>query len=487
MKILSKKCELKHVGDEFLAVAVFQGHNLPFPEITKFLRKDEFMGKPGQLFTMATMGRLDFKKLFLYGVGEEKDFELDTLRKFAGAATRYAHGIRASSFSIAVPDAKNTNADDAAVAITEGAMLASYKCTRFKSKQDDVFEVKQCTLVGTFHPDSIKHAETITNAQNYARAICELPPNMLTPHGLASYAKELAKECRLSVSVFEKDKLEKMGMNGIIAVGKGSANPPVLVTLEYNANKKNVPLYAIVGKGVTFDSGGISIKPSKGMQSMKYDKTGAVVALGIMKAAAELHMPIRLIAIMPIVENLPSGSAQKPSDIVKMYNGKTVEVLNTDAEGRIILGDALAYAAEKKPDGIIDLATLTGAMVVCLGSHGIGLFSNDDALARALEIAGKKTHERVWRFPLWKEYTEMIKGDFADIKNIGSENSEAGSITAACFLKEFVGETKWAHLDIAGVDNIETTHAYLEKGSTCTGVRLVIEALLHLTKKEDED
>jgi leucyl aminopeptidase len=238
-----------------------------------------------------------------------------------------------------------------------------------------------------------------------------------------------------------------------------------------------------VGKGVTFDSGGISIKPSSNMHEMKYDKTGAMNVLGVLKAASALKLPIRLIGIMPLVENMPSGTAQRPGDIVKAYNGKTIEVLNTDAEGRLILADALAYAAEQKPECIIDMATLTGAIVVCLGKHAIGLFSNDDKLSETLAAAGEDTHERVWRLPIWPEYSEMMKADFADIKNI-SEQGEAGSITGAVFLKEFVGECRWAHLDIAAVDYVKTPHPYLEKGASGIGVRLVAQALFGLVGKK---
>jgi leucyl aminopeptidase len=219
------------------------------------------------------------------------------------------------------------------------------------------------------------------------------------------------------------------------------------------------------------------------MQEMKYDKTGAVTAMGIIKAVSELGLPIRLIAAFAATENMPSGSAQKPGDIITAYGGKTIEVLNTDAEGRLILADTLAYIAEKKPKAMIDLATLTGAMIVCLGRTRIGLFSNDDHLAKVIYDAGERTFERVWRFPLDQEYKDMNKADFADIKNIGSETGDAGSITAACFLNEFTGDCKWAHLDIAGVDHIAAPHGYLEKGASGIGVRLVVDALTRLAKR----
>ncbi len=481
MEVFLKKCTLKEVSDEFLAIAVFQGSKLPFPEITKFLRTGEFEAKLDQTQVINTLGRFDFKKLFLYGLGEEKDFEPDYLRRFGGATTRFALSTKSNSFSIAIPEIKIVSADELGKLITEGVVLASYKCTKFKTKKEDFFEVKKCYIIGDVSSGTIKRASILANAQNYARSIAEQPPNLLPPQKLAEYAKELAKEKKLKINIFEKDELKKMGMKAILAVAQGSTNPPVLIKLEYNAGKKNLPHYILVGKGVMFDSGGISLKPSKGMQAMKYDKSGAVICLGVLKAAAELDLPLHLTALLPAVENLPSGSAQKPSDIITAYNGKSIEVLNTDAEGRLILADALAYAAEEKPEAIIDIATLTGAIIVCLGSHGIGLFTNNDGLAKMFESAGEKTHERVWRFPLWKEYGEMIKGDFADIKNIGSETGDAGSITAAKFLQEFVGEVKWAHLDIASVDNIEAPHPYLEKGSSGIGVRLISEALWELS------
>jgi len=246
------------------------------------------------------------------------------------------------------------------------------------------------------------------------------------------------------------------------------------VALDYNGAAK--PFCAIVGKGITFDSGGISIKPSAKMHEMKYDKSGALAALAAIKGAAELRLPIRLLAVMPLAENMPSGSAQKPGDIWKAYNGKTIEVLNTDAEGRLIL------AAKQKPEYIIDVATLTGAIIVALGRHAIGLFSNDDRLARIIEDAGKETFERTWLLPMWKEYGEMMKSEIADIKNI-SDTGEAGSITGAVFLKEFVDDIKWAHLDIAGVDLINAQHAYLEKGASGSGVRLLLQTLINLAKE----
>ncbi|MDD5339793.1 MAG: leucyl aminopeptidase [Candidatus ainarchaeum sp.] len=474
---LKKPREVKGI----LAVAVMQGQALPFPEVTRSVRKDEFEGKAGQLLAIDTHGKAAFRKLVLYGLGEKKEFKADCLRRFGGAAVRYAAQVKSPSVAVFV---LLKPARDTVRLACEGAILANYRPVKFKTKKDDYFEVKELDVVTNEQlGDVLKKAAIMANAQNYVRDINENPANIATPQLLADEARKLAKERKLDVAVFDKGDLKRLKMNAILAVNQGSALPPVFVVLEYNRGRKNLPLYAVVGKGITFDSGGISIKPSKGMQDMKYDKTGAVTAMGIIKAVSELGLPIRLMAAFAATENMPSGSAQKPGDIITAYNGKTIEVLNTDAEGRLILADTLAYVAEAKPRAIIDLATLTGAMIVCLGRNRAGLFTNDDHLAKVIYDSGEKTFERVWRMPLDSEYKEMNKADFGDIKNIGSETGDAGSITAACFLSEFIGDCRWAHIDIAGVDNIASSHGYLEKGASGIGVRLVTEALARLAKR----
>ena len=481
MQVTWKKIDPKDYTDEILAVALLQGEKLPFPEITKTIRKESFEGKTDQTYTLDTLGKFPFKKLFLFGWGDKKDFHTDLIRRFAGVAIRYAVKLKSDRIGLVLPSMSSANT---AQSLTEGAVLANYSCTKFKSKKEDVFEVKEAHILTKENvQDAVAHAAILANAQNYVRDINENPANIATPQMLAEEAKKLARQNGLGITVLEKSDLKKMKMNAILAVNQGSDVPPVLVVLEYNKHKKNLPLYAVVGKGITFDSGGISLKPAKGMQEMKYDKTGAVTVLGIAKAVSELQLPIRLIAAFAATENLPSGSAQKPGDIITAYNGKTIEVLNTDAEGRLILADTLAYVAEQKPEAIIDLATLTGAIIVSLGRHRIGCFSNDDKLANVLFAAGEETFERVWRMPLDQEYIEMNKGAFADISNIGSEKGEAGSITAAAFLREFIGDCKWAHLDIAGVDHIADSHGYLGKGASGIGVRLVTNALEKLAKK----
>jgi len=442
----------------------------------KGLGKDRFEGKAGQTYYTETLGNAKYAHLLVVGMGEKEKFILDNLRRAAGTSVRYAKNMKEKEIIVFVPSVPKTTAIQAAQAITEGAILSEYKFDEYKTERKDIFNLKTATIVSEHDvSEGVKLGQIYATAQNYARLLDEKPANIATPAMIAKEAQKLAKQNKLGLTIYNKKSIENMKLGGVLAVAQGSVQDPVLLKLEYNKGK-DYPLYCVVGKGITFDSGGISIKPSNGMHEMKYDKTGAINVLGIMKAISELGLKIRVIGLMPLCENTPSGSAQKPGDVITIRNGKTVEVLNTDAEGRLILADALSLAVEEKPKAIIDMATLTGAIVVCLGRHAAGLFSNDDQLAKTLEDAGTDTHERVWRLPVWLEYSEMMKSDIADLKNI-SETPEAGSITAAAFLKEFVGEVSWAHLDIAGVDMVKPPHPYMEKGATCIGVRLVTRTL----------
>jgi leucyl aminopeptidase len=435
--------------------------------------KINFEGKQGQTYCFDD-GR---RHVLVIGLGKKEDFRLDNLRQAGGLCTKYARKLKEMEFSVILD-----RDDKAAQAVTEGALLSAYAFDELKQKEDD-FELQKMHIVSSRNLSAaIAKGEIYANAQNYSRRLDETPANIATPMMLAKEAKKLAKKNGFSATVFDANAMKKMGMNCILAVAQGSSQPPALVKLEYNKGKK-YPLYCIVGKGITFDSGGISLKPPKNMHEMKYDKSGAMNVLGIFKAVSELKLPIRLLGLMPLTENTPGGNAQKPGDIVKAYNGKTVEVLNTDAEGRLVLADALSYGAKHKPEFMIDMATLTGAIIVSLGRHAIGMFTEDDKLAKLLEISGVETHERVWRQPLWPEYGEMMKSDVADLKNI-SETPEAGAVTAAAFLREFAGETRWVHLDIATVESVKWEHAYMCKGATAMGVRLVTRLLEKTANKK---
>ncbi len=484
MKVSLIKSGADSIKDDLLAFLVFEGGKIPkeAAPFVKDLSKKQFEGKESQTYHTSTLGNAKFKSILLVGLGKTKDFEKDILRRAAAEVVKRCHSMRMKTASIVLPNPEETEPKEAISAIAEGAILSAYKFRKYKTDENNDFKMKRLGIVTMEHAsekDALNRAIIMAEAQNYSRMIDEEPANIMTPSRIAEEAKKLSEETGLSLTVFDKKDLEKRKMNGILAVGMGSSEEPRLIILEHNKGRRKLPLYAVVGKGVTFDSGGISIKPSKNMHEMKYDKSGAITVLGIMKAAANLKLPIRLVGLMPCVENMPSQRAQRPGDIIKMYNGKTVEVLNTDAEGRLILADALAYAAKMKPKAVVDLATLTGAMVVALGSHAIGCFSNDDDLAGTLVDAGFCTHERVWRMPIWKEYGRMMESDFADLKNI-SGTGEAGSITAAMFLKNFTGDAKWAHLDIAGVGWLTRDHPYLSKGATGIGVRLVTESLSNM-------
>jgi leucyl aminopeptidase len=326
----------------------------------------------------------------------------------------------------------------------------------------------------------------VGRAQSYARTIANRPGNVINPSALAKEARDLARGLKtLRCTIFDEKKLRANKMGGILAVGSGSKNEPRLIALKYTPAKKakkGLPTIALVGKAVTFDSGGISIKPAQDMDQMKLDKTGGIAVLATMKALAELGLPVNVLGLIPSAENLPSGSSYRPGDIVTTYSGKTVEILNTDAEGRMILCDAIAYAAKQKYDVIVDIATLTGACMVALGAYKAGLMSNDDDLVERLEQAAEGSGENVWHMPSGDEYADDMKSKIADLKNSGGR--WGGACTAAAFLRQFAGDAKWAHLDIAGLDIFQKATEYTTQGGTGFGVRLLTTYLMNLVEKK---
>jgi leucyl aminopeptidase len=310
-----------------------------------------------------------------------------------------------------------------------------------------------------------------------ARDLINCPGNEVNPSYLAETAKTLAKRTSLRCKILHKQDMEKLAMGCLLGVAQGSEQPPVLIQLEHTPKGAAGAPIVLIGKGITFDSGGISIKPAASMEDMKMDMAGGAAVLGTMQALAQLNYPRRVIGLVPASENLPSGTAVKPGDILRAMSGKTVEVINTDAEGRLILADAISYAVQQfKPACIIDLATLTGAVVVALGNHATGMMGTDDAMMERLQTAGVRSAERVWQLPLFDEYSKQIKSDFADIKNVGG-GRDAGSIIGGAFLKEFVGDTPWVHLDIAGTAWTHDGKSYMPKGATGVGIRLLVETL----------
>ena len=424
--------------------------------------KNDFCGKQGQLF-------LDRKEKVMHaGLGKEKEFDADALRQACGAAANSLKNLGVEEFSILVPEKAGKDATRNCV---EGALVAVYEFNKYKTSDEAKKEVKKLFFRNA-DAKEFARALVVANSVNYVREVNNEPANIASPEFIAEQARKLAREKGLKCVVWEEEELKKKGYNGIASVSSGSRHRGKMIVLEYDGGGD---LYCIVGKGITFDSGGISIKPSDDMDKMKYDKSGACAVLGIMKAASELKLKKKIIGVMCMAENVPSGSAYKPGDII-WSGGKSIEVLNTDAEGRVVLADGLSYASTLKPKAIIDMATLTGAVVVALGELASGLMGNDSELLKKLSDAGMKAGERNWELPMWKEYDDKIKSDFADVKNIG-ERGSAGTITAACFLKKFVGEAKWAHLDIAGTAWNTKARPFLALGATGVGVKTIVEFL----------
>jgi leucyl aminopeptidase len=453
-----------------------------FKNLLRHVGPKEFRGAERQLFFLHAAGKLAPQRILLVGLGKRDKFTSETLRRAMGIAAKKLRDLGIERAAVQVLG----DVGDSLAAIVEAAILATYQFRQFKPDDDgDATELKTLTLCIPAHADLktakkvVADARIVAEATNYAREIGNLPGNVVTPRVMADYARKLADDSGLVCTVLAKKELEAGGFGGLLAVGGGSANEPHLIVLEY-CGSKDAPLLALVGKAITFDSGGISIKPSDKMDEMKFDKCGGVAVLAILKAVATLKLPLNIIGVISSAENMPSSTSYRPGDIVTSYRGAdkravTIEVLNTDAEGRIVLGDALAYARERGAKTIIDFATLTGACVVALGSIAAGLLGNDDALQEKIRASANRTGDRVWLLPLWQEYKDKIKSDVADIKNTGGRYG--GAITAAAFLAKYVGDTPWAHLDIAGTAWTTEELPYLTKGATGFGVRLVVDLL----------
>jgi leucyl aminopeptidase len=448
----------------------------------------DFIGKAGQQVLAYPDRRRRAKRILLWGMGDAKGIDAEALRTAAGTAVSRAAAVRSTRVALVLPPLGAGSDPESCQALAEGAVLGGYRFDAYREKNEETSSrVGAVTLLVPrgqnlrASRDAARRGVVIAESQNVARELSNLPPNVLSPEQLAQEARTVAREVGLQVRVFDVPELERRKMAAILAVGGGSARPPRLVVLEYapkGAAKKSPPL-CIVGKGITFDSGGISIKPAQGMDEMKHDMSGAATVIGVLRACALLALPIRVVGVIGAAENLPDGNAYRPGDIVRAASGKTIEVLNTDAEGRVVLADALHYAkSEYDPAAIVDLATLTGACVVALGRWATGLFGSHAGLIEALRAAGEKTGELAWPMPLLDGHKREIRSEVADIKNSGGR--QAGASTAAAFLSQFVGDTPWAHLDIAGT--AWTTSAvcgYQGRGATGVGVRLLLELLRH--------
>ena len=449
------------------------------------LKSGEFEGKLNQSVLLHAPGKTPAKRVLLVGLGKKKDARVDYIRQAMGTAVKRVRQAGASSFVTCLhgEDLSKTSAVELAQALVEGAILGTYQFTEYLSdKKADNKQVSRLTVLATDArqladlKEGARRGTATAEAAMLVRDLCNHPSNVMTPTRVASEAKKIGHERSVRVKILERAHVERLGMGAFLGVARGSHEPPKFIILEYNGSRRNGKPIVIVGKTITFDTGGISLKPSENMEQMKADMTGGAEVLATVRAASRLRLPIRLIGILPATENMPGGRAIKPGDVLKSLSGKSIEVQNTDAEGRLILADGLAYAARLKPAAVIDIATLTGACVVALGQFAIGMFGNNEDLKRAVRDSGMKAGERVWEMPLWEEYFEQLKSDVADMRNIGGRGG--GMITAALFLSKFVGDHPWVHPDIASTDWSERERAYIPKGPTGIGTRLLIQYLI---------
>ncbi len=495
--VVSRYLVLKNYSEldtDALALLGFKGEDLGsvYSDVNEYLgglltrvaELGDFKGelREEEVITLYSVREGGPRRVILVGGGELGSADYEVLRMYAGYAVSRARSLGIKKLGIALR-VVNNDPKSSLRALAEGAELANYAFSKYRKDVkllDEVVVVGREPIEGS--DEVLKEVSVIGEAYRLARDLANTPPEEANPDTLEEVIKEVFKDLpNTRVKVLKEKDLRREGLNGIIAVGKGSERRPRLVIIEYRGGGSK--WYALVGKGVCFDSGGINLKRSKWITDMKFDKAGAMAVLATTYAVAKLKLPINLVALLPLVENMPSGSAIKPGDIIRMYNGLTVEIVTTDAEGRLILADSIAYAVRNyRPEFIIDLATLTGSIVVALGNQAAGLFSNDEGLAKLIEEASKESGERVWRMPLWREYFDDIKSEVADIKNLGYERV-AGAQAGAAFLAKFTEGTKWAHLDIAGTawtQDEGPKKPYYPKGATGYGIRLLINLLKKL-------
>ncbi|MDP1677353.1 MAG: leucyl aminopeptidase [Bacteroidota bacterium] len=481
------------ISSEFTAAFIFQDEKL-FKRSSSLLSKifgqsiesafnsKDFFAKEGETLLVYSTNKKT-SRLFIVGLGESKKITIEKIRRAGATAAKKAKALKVSSAAFDISEielAKTFSEEEIALAISEASLLSLYKYDKYISKEKNGKQLIAITLCSTSTKtkeiqNGIHTGQIIAEATIHARNLTNAPGSEIYPETLAKETIQLGKSAGFSVTVFDRKKINKLKMGGVIGVSKGSEKEPRFITLEYGKQYKKNGTIVLVGKGVTFDTGGISIKPSAGMAEMKMDMGGAAAVIGTFDAVSRLKIKRHIIGLIPSVENMPSGSAVKPGDIIRHYNGKTSEVDNTDAEGRLILADALSYAETFKPEVVIDLATLTGACVVALGHYASGMMGNDQEVMNALSTSGDKTYDRVWQLPLYDEYEKLIKSDVADVKNVGGR--WAGAITAGWFLKKFIGDYKWVHLDIAGTVILEENQDYTPRGGSGAGVRLLVDFL----------
>ncbi len=453
--------------------------------ISALIKDGEIKGKRGEVHLVHSLGKIPSSRVLVAGLGKSAEFDLNVIRNLMGTATRRARAARARTVATILHGAGIAGLDPAkcAQAIAEGAALGAYRFRKYKdSGEDETPDVETLTIVesDSSKTDAIKRGVEqgiiLAQAANHTRDMANEPANELPPAALADRAKALAQDAGLDCEILDDAKIREMGMGALMGVGVGSARPPRFIILRYKGDKDSKNTLGLIGKGITFDSGGISIKPAAGMEAMKGDMSGAAAVISTMWAIGKLKPKINVTCMVPTAENMPSGTATRPGDVVRALNGKTIEVINTDAEGRLILADAICLARREGLSPIVDVATLTGAMQVALGPGATGFFATADDLADSVSNAGAQSGEKMWRFPLIDEYREGLKSNVADIKNTG--NRFGGAISAANFLHFFVEDTPWVHIDMAGTDDSDKEKGVLVKGSTGIPTRTLINFVL---------
>ena len=453
--------------------------------ISDLLSAGDFAGELNETLLLYREGDVTARRVLLVGLGKQDKFGLDKVRQVAATAAKRARDLGVDSYATVAHGAGSGGIclQDAVQALVEGTVLGLYRFVRYKTDLEprqklDIANVTIMALQQEQVPAierGIVLGQTVATSACLARDLVNEPANVATPAMLADLARSMAGRDGLDCDVLDRQQMEGLGMGALLSVARGGHKPPYLIAVEHNKAQPDLPTVVLIGKGITFDSGGLDLKPAESMERMKDDMAGGAAVLATLRAVALLQMPLHVVGLVPVTENMPGHEANRPLDVVKAMNGKTIEIVNTDAEGRLILADALTFAGRYHPDAVVDLATLTGAVVVALGEGAAGLMTPDENLARRLSTAGDISGERVWRMPLFEEYDEQIKSDVADVKNVGGR--PAGSITGAMFLKKFTGDYPWAHLDIAGMAWADKGNAYVHKGPTGYGVRLVVQFL----------
>jgi leucyl aminopeptidase len=448
--------------------------------LKKLAKSGELTGKTLEMTLIHAPAGLKAARLLLVGAGKREKFDAAALRKISGSALRYLKSRGVHNFAFAVREANAT--EDAAQAVVEGAIAADFESDKYKTDKKNDKSIDSVLLAGFSESEraagerGLARGRVIGESQNFARDLINEPSNKLTPKILAEKAEAMAKQAGLAVEILDEKKIADLKMGALLSVAQGGPEPPRMIVITYTpANPKpGAPVIGLVGKAVTFDTGGISIKPSEGMEKMKYDMAGGATMIGVMRALAALKPNVKVICVVPSTENMPGGKAQKPGDIQTAMSGKTIEVLNTDAEGRLILADGVHYAKQLGATHLVDAATLTGAIVVALASINVGVFGGaDQTWTDKVLASAKAAGEKMWQMPMDDEYREYIKGTVADIQNIGSGKG-GGSITGAWFIREFAGDTPWVHFDIAGTAWNDDAKAWLAKGPTGVALRTLV-------------